>query len=101
VKLPPLPPLPTTGITGLAGGLPQASQPVVAPGLTSAPPITESSTPVAAVIAGPLDPAGNNGRGLPEAVGVLVVLGLVTGWGRVLLAQPVAVDNRRKGSHRI
>jgi hypothetical protein len=56
---------------------------------------------VAAVIGGPLEPTGGNGRGLPVAVGVLVVLGMVTGWGRVLLAGSGAVDNRPKGEHRL
>jgi hypothetical protein len=98
IKLPPLPPLPTTGVTG---PVPKGSNPVVAPGPTSAPPVSDSSTPVAAIIAGPLDPVENNGRGLPEAVGVLVVLGLATGWGRVLLAHPGAVDDRPRGNHRL
>jgi plastocyanin len=97
IKLPKLPPLPTTGITAL----PRASNPLVAPGPASAPAVTDSSSPVAAVIGGPLEPTGDNRRGLPVAVGVLVVLGMVTGWGRVLLAQPSAVDNRAKGDHRL
>jgi plastocyanin len=103
IKLPPLPPLPTAGFTA---PLPRASNPVVAPGPSSAPPVTTTSSPVAAVIGGPLEPTGDNGRGLPVAVAVLVVLGMVTGWGRVLLAAPGAgdtgaVDNHPKGQHRL
>jgi hypothetical protein len=96
IKLPPLPPLPTAGFTTL----PKASNPVVAPGPPTSAPITDTSTPVAAVIGGPIEPGTNNTRGLPEAVGVLVVLGLVTGWGRVLLATTAPVDSRPEGEHR-
>ena len=49
--------------------LPRASNPLVAPGPTSAPAVTDSSSPVAAVIGGPLEPTGDNRRGLPIAVG--------------------------------
>jgi hypothetical protein len=97
IQLPPLPPLPTAGITTL----PKASNPVVAPGPATAPPITDTSTPVAAVISGPIEPGASNGRGLPEAIAVLVVLGLVSGWGRVLLASPAPVDGDPDGRHRV
>jgi plastocyanin len=99
IKLPPLPPLPTTGVTAL----PLGSNPVVAPLLptrgSSSP--SESPSPVAAIIGGPLEPVENNRRGLPEAVAVLVVLGLATGWGRVLLALPRSVDDKHRPDHRI
>jgi hypothetical protein len=97
IKLPPLPPLPSSGATGV----PQGSNPLVAPGPTSPPTTLESQTPVAQIVAGPLEPPDDNSRGLPEAVGVIVVLGLATGWGRVLLAQPRAVDDRPHGDHRL
>jgi hypothetical protein len=99
IKLPPLPPLPSTGST--AAGVPLGSNPLVAPGPTSAPVTGESQSPVAEVIAGPLEPPDNDSRGLPVAVGVIVVLGLATGWGRVLLAAPQAVDDRSRGDHRL
>jgi hypothetical protein len=97
IKLPPLPPLPTAGIAAL----PKASNPVVAPGPVSAPAVTDTSTPVAAIVSGPIEPGSSNGRGLPEAIAVLVVLGLVSGWGRVLLASPAPVDGDSKGVHRL
>jgi hypothetical protein len=97
IKLPPLPPLPIAGVTSL----PKASNPVVAPGPVTAPSITDTATPVAAVISGPIEPGASNGRGLPEAIAVLVVLGLVSGWGRVLLASPAAVDGDPEGRHRL
>lgn len=107
-KLPPLPPLPTVG----QSALPRGSSPVVAPGLTSPAPVTtQSSTPVAVVVAGPLETAEDSSRGLPIAVAVLVILGLVSGYGRVLLATPSdhagrqrrrgTVDKRRDGDHRV
>jgi hypothetical protein len=96
-KLPPLPPLPSVG----RSALPKGSSPVVAPGLTSLAPVTTTSaTPVAVVVAGPLETAEDTSRGLPIAVAVLVVLGLASGYGRVLLAAPKPVDNRRDGAHR-
>jgi hypothetical protein len=101
IKLPPLPPLPSTGATGV----PIGTNPLVAPGPTSASAspvtVTGSQSPVAAMIAGPLEPPDNDSRGLPEAVGVIVVLGLAAGWGRVLLAQPRPVDDRSRGDHRL
>ena len=101
IKLPPLPPLPSSGATGV----PIGTNPLVAPGPTSASAspvtVTESQSPVAAIIAGPLEPPDNDSRGLPDAVGVLVVLGLAAGWGRVLLAQPRPVDDRSRGDHRL
>jgi plastocyanin len=104
IKLPPLPPLPSVGVTSL----PKGSKPLVAPGATTGPdgsqvatgaPGSSSASPVAAVIGGPIEPLDNNSRGLPVAVGVLVVLGIATGWGRALLAASGPVDRRSKGGH--
>jgi hypothetical protein len=101
IELPPLPPLPKVGVTSL----PKGSKPLVAPGLPAtgvAPPSTsQSASPVAAVISGPIEPLDNNSRGLPVAIGVLVVLGIATGWGRVLLATTGSGDNRRKSAHAV
>jgi hypothetical protein len=98
IALPPLPPLPSTGVTAL----PLGSNPVVAPGPTSGSTTsTATSSPAAAVIAGPIEPADDDRRGLPEAVGVVLALGLATGWGRVLLAAPDAVDDAPRGNHRL
>lgn len=100
VSLPPLPPLPSSGVTAV----PLGSNPVVAPGpVTPTPSSTSTATasPAPLVLSGPLEPADNNRRGLPEAVGVCVVLGLATGWGRVLLASPEAVDDDPNGDHRL
>jgi hypothetical protein len=97
IKLPPLPPLPTTEVTA---PLPKASRPLVASGPTTARPVTtESTTPVAAVIAGPIEPAEEDSRGLPIAIGVLIILGLASGWGRVLLATS-AVDSPPRRNRR-
>lgn len=99
-KLPPLPPLPTVG----QSALPRGSSPVVAPGLGSPAPLTTtSSSPVAAVVAGPLETAEDTSRGLPIAVAVLVILGLASGYGRVLLATPRPAETpagRAGGKHR-
>jgi plastocyanin len=93
IKLPKLPPLPSGGLTTVP--LPKGSIPVVAPGPSTAPPVVASSaTPVAAIYNGPVERAVDNSRGLPIAVGVLVVLGLASGWGRVLLAAPVSAGGR-------
>jgi hypothetical protein len=99
VQLPPLPPLPSNGVTAL----PLGTNPLVAPGPTSAAPTSGSTTPSpsAAVVAGPIEPADDDRRGLPEAVSVVLVLGLASGWGRVLLAQPEAVDDASRGDHRL
>jgi plastocyanin len=101
IKLPPLPPLPSVGVTAL----PKGSKPLVAPGETVPPavaqPGTNSTSPVAAVLSGPIEPLDSNRRGLPVAVGVLVVLGIATGWGRVLLAASGPGDKRSKGDHKI
>lgn len=100
IRLPPLPPLPSVGVTAL----PKGSKPLVAPGESTPPagaPTTGSTSPVAAVLSGPIEPLDSNRRGLPVAVGVLVVLGIATGWGRVLLAASGPGDNRGKGDHRL
>jgi plastocyanin len=102
IKLPPLPPLPKVGVTAL----PKGSKPVVAPGQVSTttaaqPGTTTSTSPVAAVLSGPIEPLDSNRRGLPVAIGVLVVLGIATGWGRVLLATSGPGDNRFTGDHQI
>ncbi|MBV9485642.1 MAG: hypothetical protein JO246_06245 [Frankiaceae bacterium] len=114
IKLPPLPPLPANILTAPA---PKGTNPVVAPGPTTASPITESASPVAAIYNGPIEAAADNSRGLPIAIGVLVFLGVASGWGRALLATAVpvdrrtratgdkrrtsGVDKRRKGDHRV
>jgi plastocyanin len=102
IKLPPLPPLPKVGVTAL----PKGSKPVVAPGQVSTtdaahPGATTSTSPVAAVLSGPIEPLDSNRRGLPVAIGVFVVLGIATGWGRVLLATSGPGDNRLQGDHQI
>jgi hypothetical protein len=86
--------------------LPKGSKPVVAPGQVGTtdvahPGTTTSTSPVAAVLSGPIEPLDSNRRGLPVAIGVLVVLGIATGWGRVLLATSGPGDNRFKGDHQI
>ena len=45
-------------------------------------------------IAGPVEEVGGNGVGLPAAVASVLVAGLLAGWIRVLLAEPVAVHER-------
>jgi plastocyanin len=102
IKLPPLPPLPSVGISAL----PKGEKPVVAPGVTPPPvvagqPTSQSASPVAAVLSGPIEPLDSDRRGLPVAIGVLVVLGIATGWGRVLLATSGAGDNRTKASRHL
>lgn len=100
ISLPPLPPLPTGGSSVQARG----SDPVVAPGLTTAssaaiPPVATSSgeTPVATV----LEPAGGSGRGLPALIAIVLVAGLMAAYGRVLLSYASgAVDNRPSPNHR-
>jgi plastocyanin len=98
VLLPSLPPLPSSGQTAV----PLGTNPVVAPGLVAATPTpTTTASEAAMVVAGPIEPLDGDGRGLPEAVAIVMVLGLVTGWGRVLLASHAAVDDDPRGNHRL
>jgi plastocyanin len=90
IKLPPLPPLPTSVAT--APAVPRGTNPLVAPGPTAPatqPSSTSSSPAAAVVVSGPIEPADDDSRGLPEVVGVAILLGLAIGWGRVLLAAAV------------
>lgn len=98
VSLPPLPPLPTNGLTGQ----PRGSNPVVAPGLTSATaaptqPASGSSTTAVATV---LDPVSGNKRGLPVLIAIALMVGLVAAYGRAVLAYDPAVDNRPQRGHR-
>jgi hypothetical protein len=98
VALPPLPPLPASGQTAI----PLGSNPVVAPGPTSAAPavsVTTSASPAA--LAGPIEPAANDRRGLPEVVGIVLVIGLGTAWARAALASTGPVDDDPDVSHRL
>jgi plastocyanin len=97
VSLPPLPPLPSNQETAV----PLGTNPLVAPGLTAAPAPTTTASQAAMVVAGPIEPLSGNGRGLPEAIAILLVLGLITGWGRVLLASHEAVDDLPRTGHRL
>jgi plastocyanin len=98
ISLPPLPPLPENRVTAV----PLGTNPLVAPGLSTANPTpTTTASEAAMVVAGPIEPLSGDGRGLPEAVAILLVLGLITGWGRVLLASHEAVDDLPRGGHRL
>jgi plastocyanin len=98
ISLPPLPPLPLNRVTAV----PLGTNPLVAPGLSAANPTpTTTASEAAMVVAGPIEPLSGDGRGLPEAVAILLVLGLITGWGRVLLASHEAVDDLPRTGNRL
>jgi plastocyanin len=98
ISLPPLPPLPLNRVTAV----PLGTNPLVAPGLSSPnSTATTTASEAAMVVAGPIEPLSGDGRGLPEAVAILLVMGLITGWGRVLLASHEAVDDVPRGGHRL
>jgi plastocyanin len=86
--LPALPSLPP----GNADAPPAASHPVVAPRV--------KGTGVAQT-AGVLEPASGERRGLPAAVALVALLGLVAAYGRAVLVAAPAVDGRssRRPSH--
>jgi hypothetical protein len=98
VSLPPLPPLPTNGLSTQ----PQGSNPVVAPGLSSAtaapsqPSPGSHTTGVATVV----DPVTGNDRGLPVLLAAVLLVGLVAAYGRVLLGYAPPVDNRPSHPYR-
>lgn len=71
------------------------------PGLSTSPPPTTaapapstSSSPVATVVSGPIEPASHRGAGLPGAVAALLVVGGAAGWLRVMLAEPAPAAGR-------
>jgi hypothetical protein len=98
VSLPPLPPLPTGGLLVQ----PRGSNPLVAPGLTSAtatasqPAAGDRTTAVATVV----EPGTDDKRGLPALIALVVVVGLGAAYGRALLAYAPTVDNRPPRRHR-
>jgi len=98
VSLPPLPPLPTDGLTTQ----PPASNPVVAPGLTSATAAPSQPTPSSHTTgtATVVEPATGSDRGLPVLLAAVLLVGLVAAYGRVLLGYAPAVDNRPSHPHR-
>jgi hypothetical protein len=98
ISLPPLPPLPTNGLTAA----PKATNPLVAPGLTTTAPIisptpTSTETTAAAVV---VDSGDGSGRGMPALIGAVLVVGLLVAFGRVVLAFVPAVDDRSRRRHR-
>ncbi|HEX3825300.1 MAG TPA: hypothetical protein VHV79_12620 [Mycobacteriales bacterium] len=96
-SLPPLPPLPSQ-LSAVSLG----TNPLVAPGLAGATPApTSTASEAAMVVGGPIEPLRGDGRGLPAAIAILLVLGLITGWGRVLLASHEAVDDLPRVGHRL
>jgi hypothetical protein len=87
--LPTLPSFPPGG----ADAPPAASHPVVAPRVKGG-----SASAVSATV---VEPASGPRRGLPAAVAAVVVLGLLTAYGRAVLAAAPVVDSRsaRRPSH--
>jgi len=98
ISLPPLPPLPTGGLTAQ----PRGSNPVIAPGLTSATaaPSQPSTGGPTTAVATAIEPATDNKRGLPALIAAVLVIGLAAAYGRALLNYAPAVDNGSARQHR-
>jgi hypothetical protein len=79
--------------------VPLGTNPLVAPGLGATPAPTSTASEAAMVVGGPIEPLRGDGKGLPAAIAILLVLGLITGWGRVLLASHEAVDDIPRTAH--
>jgi hypothetical protein len=95
--LPPLPPLPTGGLSDLA----QPSNPLVAPGATTPADVAPvSGTQSVATAATVLEPTTGSHRGLPVLVALVVLVGLVAGFGRVVLAVPNRPESQDQRRHR-
>jgi hypothetical protein len=96
IVLPPLPPLPSGGVSG--GIVP--SNPLVAPGETTPGSEPVSGTQSIAAAATVLEPTSGSGRGLPVLVALVVLVGLIAGFGRVVLAVPNRPESRDRRRHR-
>jgi hypothetical protein len=88
-----VPPPTAPGVTPSLSPVQPSGNPPIVVGI---PPSSDSSTPSAAVVAGPLQPPSGRGVGLPAAVAALLVVGAGAAFARVLLAEPLrAVDGGR------